>query len=114
MVPNSLALSSSPLVCEPAELLEDVVATDVNRSADWTDGLSMHLTRRYRGDGRLVHTLAEIRLKIKLLDLSRRRLRVVRRLRIRISCSLICDGIYIGRMVLVFVTCDIVGMTANR
>ena len=71
----------------------------------------MHLTRRYRGDGRFVHTLTEIRLKIKLLDLSRRRLWLVPRLRIRIS--LICDGIYIGRMVLVFVTCDIFGMTAN-
>ena len=81
------------------EGLEDDVATDVSRSADWTDGLSM-----LREDGlhvateeteRFVHTLTEIRLKIKLLDLSRRRLRLVRRLQIRISCSPICDGIYI-------------------
>ena len=53
------------------EGLEDDVATDVSRSADWTDGLNMlredglHVdTEETEGS---VHTLTEIRLKIKLL-----------------------------------------------
>ena len=93
---------------------EDDVATDVSRSGDWTDGLNM-----LREDGlhvateETVHKLTEIRLKTKLLGIPTL-LGLVRRLQIRISCSLICDGIYIGRMGLVFVTCDIFCMTANR
>ena len=41
MVPDAPALSSLPLVCEPAEPLEDDLATDVSRNTDWTDGINM-------------------------------------------------------------------------
>ena len=78
-------LSRSLCSLRGREGLEDDVATDVSRSADWTDGLKMlrkdglHVaTEETEGS---VHTLTEIRLKIKLLALSCRRLRLVSRLK---------------------------------
>ena len=59
----------------------DDVAKDVGRGAGWTDGLNMlrddrlHVaTEETEG---FVYTLTEVSLKIKLLNLSRHRLRLV-------------------------------------
>lgn len=76
---SSLTLQASPisfslLSVRGGESLGDHVATDPSRWADWTDGLNM--LRRDGGHvatsetAGFVHSLTEIGLKIKLLDLS--------------------------------------------